>query len=281
MQTSKTSVLSGAALFEKEYQRLSARDSADNRIETFPHIVASPIHYEADFAYPLLVWLHDSEKTEREVFEVVPRISTRNYVAVAPRGVVRTRQRLVRSSVNGKKLEEHRWNEPCFGWAETEDGVSEAENLVFDAITEAYSKYNINMRRVFLLGKGAGGTMALRVAMRNPHEFAGVVSIDGALPNTDALPLRNWRSLRDLPVLVTAGAPNSKVAPRLDRDLLRLYHTAGLTVLVRQYNEENDSDEAQRVRMDAVLTDVNRWIMERAVNPQTPPSEILSRYYAK
>ena len=35
--------------------------------------------------------------------------------------------------------------------------------------------------------------MALRIAMRNPHEFAGVVSIDSALPQSESTPFRNWQ----------------------------------------------------------------------------------------
>ena len=267
--------------FEQTFERLSSRYQTGSRASSFHHIVASPVHYEANFAYPLLVWLHDSNKSEQEVFEVVPKISTQNYVAVAPRGLLGSKKRVARSFINGKLVEEKCWVEPSNEWPETYEAVSEAENLVFDSIAEARAKYNVNPRRVFLLGRGTGGAMALRVAMRNPREFAGVVSIDGALPNSDSLPLRNWRSLRDLPVLLTAGDARSEIAPRLDPDLLRLYHTAGLTVLVRQYNEDDKSPVGQRERMDAILADVNRWIMERAVNPRTPSSEILSCYARK
>lgn len=268
--------ISSSEQFNKECKRFSERFDGGNRNKTFHHIVAAPIHYEPNFAYPLIVWLHDSEKTETEILETIPKISARNYVAVAPRGISCYKKRLVRSSVNGNPVQEKCWIEPCFSWQDTEDGVIEAENLVFDSIAEAYAKYNVNMRRIFLVGRGVGGTMALQVAMRNPHEFAGVVCIDGALPATDSIPLRNWSALRDLPVLVTSGKPNSTIAPSLNKNLLRLYHTAGLTVLVRQYNEENSTEEALNARMKAVLTDVNRWIMERATNPRTPSSEILA-----
>ena len=263
--------------FEQTFERLSSRYPSGSRTSTFPHIVASPVHYERDFAYPLLVWLHDSGKTESEVFEVMPKISTRNYVAVAPRGLSSQKKRVVRSAVNGKIVDEKCWIEPIYDWPETDEAVSEAENLVFDSIAEAQNKYRLNSRRVFILGRGSGGAMALRVAMRNPREFAGVVCIDGALPTGDSAPFRNWRHLRDLPLLLTTSDVPSASVPKLDKDALRLYHTAGLTVLVRQYNEERRSPGGRQDRMDAILADVNRWIMERATNPQAPVSELLPR----
>ena len=269
-----------AEKFEKNYELLSTRYHAGKRSSSFPHIVAAPIHYEKGFAYPLLVWLHDAEKTELDIFDVIPKISARNYVAVAPRGVARQKKRVVRSLVNGRLIDEKHWYEPCYDWLESEESVSEAENLVFDSIAEAQGKYNVNMRRIFLLGQGSGGAMALRVAMRNPHEFAGVISIDGILPETGHTPLRNWRALRDLPILVTSGNPDAVSVPRLNKEQLRLYHAAGLTVLVRQYNEGRGKN-ARQDRMVSILADVNRWIMERATNPQAPSVEMLLQYEQK
>src|SRR3954449_13229207 len=46
----------------------------------------APIHYEKRYAYPLLVWLHGDAGSERELRQVIPQVSMRNYVAVAPRG---------------------------------------------------------------------------------------------------------------------------------------------------------------------------------------------------
>src|SRR3954470_13867118 len=46
----------------------------------------APIHYEKRYAYPLLVWLHGDAGSERELRQIMPLVSMRNYVAVAPRG---------------------------------------------------------------------------------------------------------------------------------------------------------------------------------------------------
>jgi len=221
------------------------------------------------------VWLHDAESSESEILDVAPRLSIRNYVTVAPRGLTCNIKRVVRSQVNGRLLEVKRWQEPFNDWPETEEGVCEAEHLVFDSIDQAVSKYNINRHRIFLVGRGVGGTMALRIALRNSRDFAGVVSIDGAAPSLEDLPLRSWRNARDLPILMTTGGLNSQKAPQLTASQLQLFHTAGMTVVIRQYNEHSNPKSPSSVRMSKILADVNVWLMERSCNPRATTLDLF------
>ena len=50
------------------------------------HAVFAPLHYEPNYAYPLIVWLHGGGDTEQQLRRVMPFISLRNYVAVAHAG---------------------------------------------------------------------------------------------------------------------------------------------------------------------------------------------------
>ena len=50
------------------------------------HCIFTPLHYERNYAYPLVVWLHGPGDDERQVTRVMPLVSMRNYVAVGPRG---------------------------------------------------------------------------------------------------------------------------------------------------------------------------------------------------
>ena len=122
--------VASSEVFTKTYKSLSERYSGENRCNSFPHIVVSPIHYESGYAYPLIVWLHDAGKSEQEIVEVAPKISSRNYVAVAPRGLKSFQKRIVRSFVNGRLVDKKSWEEPCNNWTESDEDVSEAENLV-------------------------------------------------------------------------------------------------------------------------------------------------------
>ncbi len=46
----------------------------------------APIHYESNYAYPLIVWLHGPHDDERQLKRIMPFVSLRNYVGVSPRG---------------------------------------------------------------------------------------------------------------------------------------------------------------------------------------------------
>ena len=271
---SDSSPVSYADVFESTINSLTPQTSA--RRHSFAHILASPIHYEPGYPYPLLVWLHDVGKFETELFDVIPKISARNYVAVAPRGVSCATRRIVRNRINGRLVNVKSWLEPGADWPDAEEGVSEAENLVFDSIEQAKIKFNVNSRRVFLIGRGIGATMAIRVGLRNPREFAGVISIDGAFPDADNMLLKNWRLARRLPLLLTAGGNPRKGFSSFTQRQLNLMHAAGLTVQIRQYDENSMTPDSAQTRMEKIYVDVNRWIMQRGTNPDTPVSEMFS-----
>ena len=208
-----------------------------------PHAVVAPIHYESGYSYPLVVWLHSRGSNESELCQIMPEISQRNYVGIAPRGVAPS---TATETLDGEQAAE---------WRQTVDDVSASEQRVLDCIDIARSQFNISPQRVFLAGFGSGGTMALRIAFCNPERFAGVISISGYLPTGDR-PLRQIDDLRQLPVLLVATHPNQDYdESRMCRDL-RLLHSVGCDVDLRQYLCEHD------ITTD-MLADLNHWMMQR------------------
>lgn len=194
-----------------------------------------PMHYEANYAYPLVVWLHGAGQSQQDLPMVMRHISTRNYLGAAPQGM------------------------PCetgegLTWHDDPTGIEEAEQRVFDAVAETAEQLNVHPQRVFLAGVGAGGTTALRVALAHPHAFAGAASFMGPLP-TGRGPLRRINDLRNLPLLV-ASTRESVDYPeaRLCKDL-RLLHSAGASLSIRQYPGADDL-------ATGMLEDFDRWLME-------------------
>lgn len=208
----------------------------------------SPLHYESRYEYPLIVWLHGCGSSERELEELMPYISIRNYVAVAPRGTKAV-------DPNG-----HRYT-----WAQTPASIALAEELVFDAIEKASTRYSIANRKIFLAGRGTGGTMAWRLALRNPKQFAGCVSLGGVFPKSHR-PLATLKDLRHLRSLWMVGeqSPNCGVDSVVES--LPLFHSAKLRVAIRQYNcgDELYAD---------MFSDMNRWLMEIVTNQTSEPVE--------
>ena len=43
-----------------------------------PHSLFIPQHYESNYAYPLIVWLHGPNDDERQVNRILPLISPQN-----------------------------------------------------------------------------------------------------------------------------------------------------------------------------------------------------------
>ncbi len=201
----------------------------------------APLHYEPGYAYPLIVWLHGQGHDERQLIRVMPLVSMRNYVAVAPRGV--------RVAVEGEPDREG------FGWCQSEDAIRQAEQQVFDGIALVMRNYHVARERIFLAGFDSGGTMAFRVAMKHPRRFAGLLSLCGAFPSGHT-PLGHLAEARKLPILLAVGRDSREFPSAEVCENLRLFHTAGLSASLRQYPFGHEL-------APQMLADMNRWIMQR------------------
>src|SRR6476619_3434300 len=104
-----------------------------------PFATFAPIHYEERYAYPLLVWLHGDAGSEQELRQIMPLVSMRNYVAIAPRG----------SSINGRKGGH-------YDWRQTPDTIEAAESRIADCIAVAKDRFNIHEKRIFMVGRETG-----------------------------------------------------------------------------------------------------------------------------
>jgi phospholipase/carboxylesterase len=205
--------------------------------EATPFATFAPMHYEPGYKYPLVIWLHGALGDERQLRQVRPKISLRNFVAVAPRGTCSVRS-----------------DRQSYSWRQTRDAVEQAESRILESIEVGKRRFNVHPDRIFLVGIGGGGTMALRTAWNHPEKFAGVATFSGPMPAEDR-PLRNVNALRKLPCFMATGR-TSEQYPEADvcRDL-RLLHAAGCTVALRQYPCGDDLTTV-------MLADLNRWIME-------------------
>ena len=206
-----------------------------NRHRNQASSVFVPMHYEKNYRYPLVVWLHSDTETSDEIHQVMPKVSMRNCVAVAP------------NCSTGNR------------WQQDSDSIEAAHTSVINSIDMAMTRFNINPGRIFLGGFGGGGTMALRVAMERPELFAGVMSINGPMAESQA-PLACWEECRNLPVFLTQARKSESFDQATLCRQLKLLHVAGFSLTLRQYpGVESLSDK--------LLQDLNRWIMEVVTAP--------------
>jgi phospholipase/carboxylesterase len=199
-----------------------------------------PLHYEPNYAYPLVVWLHGAGESEEQLRRIMPALSMRNYVGVAPRG---SRATTVRRLARG------------YSWPHTAADVALAQQRVQAAIADACGQFHVAPQRVFIGGADCGGTVAYRIALQQPQRFAGVFSLGGAFPCGGA-PLCYLPEARRLKVFIGCGRESSTYEePAVCRDL-RLLFSAGMDVSLRQYPGRNG------ISPD-MLADLNRWLMEQ------------------
>ncbi len=198
------------------------------------HSVFIPLHYEKNYAYPLIVWLHDHGSDETRLPQIMSALSLRNYVAAGPRGS---------DTCPGKG----------FGWLQQAGSIELADDAIGTAIDDACRQFNIATHRVFVAGEGSGGTMAFRIAFQRPEWFAGVVSINGPLP-TGSAPLARLNSCRQMPIFWTQCRRDRQFNEATLAAQLRLLHIGGFNVTLRQYPADHDCRQ--------ILPDANRWLMD-------------------
>jgi phospholipase/carboxylesterase len=220
-----------------------------------------PLHYEPNYAYPLVVWLHGPEGDHTQLKRVMPHISVRNYVAVAP----------------ASPGDHEGAAEPAANpWPQHEVGIAASLDRVEEAIEQAASRFHIARHRVFLAGFDGGGTMALRLGMVAPKRLAGAASLGGPFPHTGQ-PLANLLRARQLQMLISHGRDSDVYPIRRVCEELRLFHVAGLSLNLRQYPCGHELTTQ-------MLSDLDVWMMEivtgtnrsrsAPASPQLPRDEL-------
>lgn len=210
-----------------------------------------PLHYEPGYAYPLIVWLHGQGSDERQLLRIMPLVSMRNYVAVAPRGV----------SLSDSPSDAEEPDASGYGWQQSDEVIEQARQRVFDGIAVARRKFHMARRRIFLAGFDGGGTMAFRLAMNHPQHFAGVLSFCGAFPS-DRSPLEHLVDARQLAMFLAVGRDSREYPSAEVCRNLRLFHAAGLSITLRQYPCGHEL-------APQMLADMDHWILEQFAAAET------------
>lgn len=259
MNRLKNVVMNTRPAAAQAFARSLRRSPAPN---STPLTLFNPLHYEPNYAYPLFVWLHGAGADERQLPRLMPYLSMRNYVAVAPRGTIGV------SAPRGR----HRYR-----WPLAPQHVESAMHRIVDSIREARDRFNIAPHRIFLAGADDGGTLALRVALQYPDMFAGVLSAGGLLP-TGGAPLARLSAARGLPVFFAWREEDEQCARGAVCRNLRLLHAAGFDVALRLYaGGQSESTEAVADPSDdavtrLVLADMDRWMMQLVTGERTVPA---------
>lgn len=231
-----------------------------------------PQRYEPNYAYPLLVLFHGRGGDEDAVVKSVPTMSWRNYVALGLRGPEVVRK--------GGQIRGYGWGpefaRPGSGrdpsWRPREadpqrlaralrgpvDLPDLVEDGVFGAIRNLRRSLHVHSERIYLVGVGEGAAAAFALALRYPERFAGVVALNGWLPDRSLRPLARLRACREqnLRILMIHGEWNGRAPVSRARRDAALLKSAGLKVAFQSY------PTASRLTAP-MLADVDTWLIQQ------------------
>lgn len=224
---------------DNQFEQLRLIDAPSQNVE---HSIFVPLHYEANYSYPLFVWLHGPGDDQSQLKKIMPLVSMRNFVGVAPCGT-----RLEGGERSSSTYRGYSWQQESYDIALSAERVLECVDLTS-------ARFNVNHSRIFIGGYDSGGTMAIRIAMMHPERFAGAASIGGHFPQ-GLNPLMRLEMMRKFPILMMHGRDSTEYQLQHACRDLRLMHAAGLSVSLRQYPCEQEVTTV-------MLEDLNRWVMD-------------------
>lgn len=209
-----------------------------------------PVQYEVNYKYPLVIWLHSDGLNQSQMIDVLPEISLQNYIGAGIRAPIAT-------DAMGHG----------FRWLESDSGIAMTEEMIFATIEAASERFEMPFERICLMGHRQGGTMAMRIALRNPTKFTGVASLGGRFP-MGWQPFAKLAQARSLPLMLALGSDESEYpTDDLCRDL-RTLHAARLGLSVRQYDVRDNLHPR-------ILRDMNQWLMAQITGVDTLETETM------
>jgi len=199
-----------------------------------------PTGYEPRYPYPLLVFLHGYGGNEEQILRLAPRLSRRNYVCIALRGLQRLHCRA-----------DGRWG---YAWGAADETTStDIEDYVLGAIEQTRRSYHVHSERIYLAGFREGAALAYRLGLTFPQRFGGVISLNGCIARSGG-PFLRLPEARRLRVLIGHGIANAILPLSLARRDYRLLWSAGLDIEMHTY------PATHRLHLD-MLRDIDRWVM--------------------
>lgn len=162
-----------------------------------------PNHYEAGYAYPLIVWLTAEDAPQGSLKSTMRRISDRNCLAVAVR------------PNSAKRLEDQ----------------------VVETVRDVRKKYHVHSERIYLAGIGDQATRALKTGLARPEWFGGIIALNPFLSDRYRW-LSRFEALQGKRVFLAADSHNPEQT-EATRQIQRLLWSSGMAVSA-YFNETPD-----------------------------------------
>jgi polyhydroxybutyrate depolymerase len=165
----ETSDFDGASGAESSAPEAGPNDAGSPLIQSRPYAATVPTKYDAKAATPLVVLLHGytaNAKAQDSYFRMSELAEAKTFLLALPDGT---------KDQQGNQF----WNATdacCNFFAANVDDVAYLRAVIADM----KARYNVDQKRVYVVGHSNGGFMAHRLACEMADEIAAIVSLAGA-----------------------------------------------------------------------------------------------------
>jgi phospholipase/carboxylesterase len=137
-----------------------------------------------------------------------------------------------------------------------EGSIERAAHALETFLAQAGERYEIDRRKLVLLGFSQGGVMAYRLALINPARYAALAALSSWLPPqlVDTLPPNDGR--RQLVTLVQHGEHDETITVTRARQSVETLRGFGMPVTYREYPMGHEINGAS-------LMDLSTWLAEK------------------
>lgn len=196
-----------------------------------------PEHYQAGYAYPLVIWLHPDCGSEHDLHTVMPEISTRNYLGLSFRA----------PAIDPKAPQNG------YRWPDSQLFIELFLSQVEQTVEELKKVFHIHPDRIYLAGKGTGCSIATRLLLQSENLFAGAALLEGHFSKHD-FQYQETGNLAGKRILLD---PHHTQQPLSTQRLMRLWKTRGADVQLPHPSQHSVQNQGREL-----LRALDYWIME-------------------
>jgi len=197
-------------------ERWEAQVHTNEMGETLPYRLLKPKVYDAEQAYPLVVFLHGmGERGSDNVSQLVNGVSE---FFASDAAMVRFPAVVIAPQCpDGEDMNEASWS----NWRDETRGITKPTRLALEIVEAMREQFTIDSDRMYIGGLSMGGFGTWDVIQEYPDLFAAAFPICGGGDPEKA------ERIASLPLWVFHGAKDETVPPQLSRDMVRAIQEAG------------------------------------------------------
>jgi phospholipase/carboxylesterase len=208
-----------------------------------------------DGPHPTLIAMHGFGANALDLLGLAPYIADGRFMVICPQGPMEVPIGPTRG---------YAWFPIRMGGTPDRTAIEDAGKAVTEFLNVALQKYDVDRKKLVILGFSQGGMMAYRLAVRNPSKFAALVALSTYFPPELKEEVNDAHALEALPTLVQHGRADDMIEITRARASVETLRSLKVPLTYREY------DCGHEITAEA-LGDLSNFLMEKVVEPIVKP----------